>query len=189
MYVVNSIWLMYYFLHFRLPVVYRPNKHTKQSHGGRLVLGCRSNTVSLSFMVFLSQEGGGLVDSSGGLRVPFYTAWLELVQKEVTSDLYPSSSCSTHSASRRIWRAYRPVDAHVHKGGPASEGQMLATGPLRSCLRPAVVGGVVLACWFGCRGFCPCWTGFSLIHPSSWNQDAMCHLQHIVVISWLKDVL
>lgn len=43
--------------------------------------------VFLSFMVFLSQEGGSLVDSSGGLRVPLYTAWLELDQKEVTSDL------------------------------------------------------------------------------------------------------
>ncbi|KAM4712410.1 cadherin EGF LAG seven-pass G-type receptor 1 isoform 2-T2 [Anableps anableps] len=31
---------------------------------------------------YYNKEGGGLVDSSGGLRVPLYTAWLELDQKE-----------------------------------------------------------------------------------------------------------
>lgn len=56
-----------------------------------LVVGCRSNAVCvcvcLSLTVSLSQEGGSLVDSSGALRFPLYTAWLELNQKEVTSDL------------------------------------------------------------------------------------------------------
>lgn len=52
-----------------------------------MVLGFRSNAVSLSLMVSLSQEGWGLVDSRGGLRVPLFTAWLELIQKEVTFDL------------------------------------------------------------------------------------------------------
>lgn len=50
-------------------------------------VGCRSNAVSLSLTVSLSQDGGSLVDSSGALRLPLYTAWLELNQKEVTSDL------------------------------------------------------------------------------------------------------
>lgn len=45
------------------------------------------NAVCFSLTVSLSQEGGSLVDSSGALRLPFYTAWLELNQKEVTSDL------------------------------------------------------------------------------------------------------
>ncbi|KAF7228987.1 transcript variant X3 [Nothobranchius furzeri] len=31
---------------------------------------------------YYNKEGGSLVDSSGGLRVPLYTAWLELDQKE-----------------------------------------------------------------------------------------------------------
>ncbi len=44
-------------------------------------------TRCLSLTVFLSQEGGSLVDSSGAVRLPLYTAWLELNQKEVTSDL------------------------------------------------------------------------------------------------------
>lgn len=38
-------------------------------------------------MVSLSQEGGSLVDSRGVLRLPLYTAWLELYQKEVNFDL------------------------------------------------------------------------------------------------------
>lgn len=41
----------------------------------------------LSLTVSLSQEGGSLVDSRGVLRLPLYTAWLELYQKEVTFDL------------------------------------------------------------------------------------------------------
>lgn len=44
-------------------------------------------TWCLSLMVSLSQEGGSLMDSSGVLLLPLYTAWLELNQKEVTSDL------------------------------------------------------------------------------------------------------
>lgn len=44
-------------------------------------------TRCLSLTVFFSQEGGSLVDSTGVLRLPFYTAWLELNQKEVTLDL------------------------------------------------------------------------------------------------------
>lgn len=44
-------------------------------------------TRCLSLTVSLSQEGGSLMDSSGALRLPLYTAWLELNQKEVTSDL------------------------------------------------------------------------------------------------------
>lgn len=42
---------------------------------------------SLSLTVSLSQGGGSLVDSTGALRLPLYTVWLELNQKEVTSDL------------------------------------------------------------------------------------------------------
>lgn len=44
-------------------------------------------TRCLSLTVFFSQEGGSLVDSTGVLRLPLYTAWLELNQKEVTLDL------------------------------------------------------------------------------------------------------
>lgn len=65
------------------------NKWVMQSHAGSDVawpwvtglIRCLSLTVSLS------QEGGSLVDPRGVLRLPLYTAWLELYQKEVTFDL------------------------------------------------------------------------------------------------------
>lgn len=44
-------------------------------------------TRCLSLTVSLYQEGGSLMDSSGALRLPLYTTWLELNQKEVTFDL------------------------------------------------------------------------------------------------------
>ncbi|TNN70475.1 Cadherin EGF LAG seven-pass G-type receptor 1 [Liparis tanakae] len=36
---------------------------------------------------YYNKGGGSLVDSTGALRLPLYTVWLELNQKEVTSDL------------------------------------------------------------------------------------------------------
>lgn len=61
------------------------HRHTPDSDMARLwaagLMQCLSLTVSLY------QGGGSLVDSSGALLLPLFTAWLELNQKEVTSDL------------------------------------------------------------------------------------------------------
>lgn len=65
------------------------NKLVMQSHAGSDAawLWATGLIRCLSLTVSLSQEGGSLVDSHGVLRLPLYTAWLELFQKEVTFDL------------------------------------------------------------------------------------------------------
>lgn len=63
------------------------NIHKQRTHSDVAWLWAAGLMRCLSLTVSLSQEGGSLVDSSGVLRLPLYTAWLELNQKEVTSDL------------------------------------------------------------------------------------------------------
>lgn len=60
---------------------------TFKTHSDVAWLWAAGLTRCLFLMVSLSQEGVSLVDSSGAVRLPLYTAWLELYQKEVTSDL------------------------------------------------------------------------------------------------------
>lgn len=63
------------------------DKYRTLTHSDVACLWAADLTRCLSLTVSLSQERGSLVDSSGVLQLPLYIAWLELNQKEVTSDL------------------------------------------------------------------------------------------------------
>lgn len=76
-----------YTCHMLLKCCMSINIHKQRTHSDVAWLWAAGLMRCLSLTVSLSQEGGSLVDSSGVLRLPLYTAWLELNQKEVTSDL------------------------------------------------------------------------------------------------------